>query len=331
VTDRPVFVSSEAVTSVLSWSEAIDALADAYRRPLSDGAVPARAVAGDGGAWLRTLSALPHGARYFGAKLMGKATGAAHPGVEYVIVLYDRESSRIAGFVDGHQVTAWRTAATSAAALDRLAPDQPMRLAVVGSGLEATTHVRAFAAVRPIERLLVTSPRPERREAFAAAARADLGVPAQAVERAEEAVDGATVVLAAARSRDERPLLFGGWLAPEVTVLSIGSTVPAQREIDASVVQACDLIVCDALSEVVEQTGDMLAAARAGVAFLDRTCSLHELLSGQLDDRLGSSPRRLYKSAGSGLQDVVVGGLVLRKALAAGLATPLPVVFEAKS
>jgi ornithine cyclodeaminase/alanine dehydrogenase-like protein (mu-crystallin family) len=330
VTERPVFVSSEAVTSVLSWADAIEALADAYRRPLGEGAVPPRALGGDAGAWLRTLSALPPGGRYFGAKLMGMATDAAHPGVQYLIVLYDRETSRIAGFVDGHQVTAWRTAATSAAALDRLAPDQPMRLAVIGSGLEATMHVRAFAAVRPIERLLVTSPRPERREALAAAVRADLGVPAQAVDRAAEAVDGATVVLAAARSREERPLLFGDWLAPEVTVVSIGSTVPSQREIDASVVQACDLIVCDALPEVVEQTGDMLAAARAGLTFVDRAFSLHQLLSGQLDDRLGSCRRRLFKSAGSGLQDVVIGGLALRKALAAGLATPLPIEFETR-
>jgi alanine dehydrogenase len=330
VTERPVFVSSEAVTSVLSWPEAIETLADAYRRPLGEGAVPSRAVGGDGRAWIRALSALPPGGRYFGAKLMGMATDATEPGVEYLIVLYDRETSRIAGFVDGHQVTAWRTAATSAAALNHLAPSEPVRLAVIGSGLEATMHVRAFAAVRPIEQLLVTSPRPERREAFAAAVRSDLGVPAQAVERAEEAVDGATVVLAAARSRGERPLLLGGWLGPEVTVVSIGSTVPSQREIDASVVQASDLIVCDALSEVVEQTGDMLAAARAGVAFLDRTFSLQELLSGQLGDRLASCRRRLYKSAGSGLQDVVIGGLVLRKALAAGLATPLPIDFESR-
>lgn len=326
----PVFLSSEAVMSVLSWTEVIEALAEAYRRPLSESAVPCRAVGAEGDAWLRILPALPPGNRYFGAKLMGMAMGGAHRGVEYVVVLYDRETSRIAAFVDAYQVTAWRTAATSAAALDRLASHQPVRLAVIGSGLEAAMHVRAFAAVRPIERLRVTSPRPERREAFAAAVRTDLGLPAEAVGCAEAAVDGATVVLAAARSRDEQPLLFGRWLPSEVTVVSIGSTVPSQREIDVSVVEACDLIVCDVVSEVVEQTGDMLAAARAGVTFLDRTFSLHELLSGQLDNRLRRSRRRLFKSVGNGLQDVVVASLALRKALTAGLATPLPIAFETK-
>ena len=87
------------------------------------------------------MPAAPPGGRYFGAKLMGMAGTSATPGVQYVIVLFDRRSSRIAAFVDGNLVTGYRTAATSAAALDRLAPPGPARLAVLGSGLEAAMHV----------------------------------------------------------------------------------------------------------------------------------------------------------------------------------------------
>ena len=116
-----------------------------------------------------------------------------------------------------------------------------------------------------------------------------------------------------------------------MTVVSIGSTVPNQREIDASVVAACDLIVCDDVDEVAERTGDMLEAQRAGVGFRDKTFSLHQLLTGQLDERLTAAPRRLFKSVGGGLQDVVVAEVVLHNALAAGIATPLPIEFETKS
>ena len=328
--EGPVFVSSEAASDVFVWREAIEALTECYGEQLEPGAIPPRAVGGDRGAWLRTLPALPPGRRYFGAKVMGMAMTAPDPGAELVIVLYDRETSRIAAFVDASRVTAYRTAATSAAALARLAPPGPMRLGVIGSGMEATMHVRAFATVRPIERLWVTSSTPARREAFAAAVQTDLGVPAEAVDTAAAAAEGASVVLAAARSRDERPLLFGEWLAPQTVVVSIGSTIPSQREVDSSVVDACDLIVCDDVDEVLEQTGDMLAAERAGLEFRERTFSLHALLSGQLDDRLRSSRRPLFKSVGGGLQDVVVGELVLRKALAAGLATPTSIRFETK-
>jgi len=326
----PFFVSSDAAARVFSWREAIEALAAAYAVPPATGALPPRTVAHDEGAWLRTLPALPSGGRYFGAKLMAMAPSASRPGVEYVIVLWDRETSRIAAFVDGNQVTAFRTAATSAVALDRLAPPGPVRLVVLGSGLEATMHVRAFAAVRPIEHLVVSSPTPARREAFAAAAARDLGCAAEAVADAGTSIASATVVLAAARSRGELPILHGDQLPPEVTVVSIGSTVPTQREIDVSVVEACHLIVCDTVEEVVQETGDMLEAARAGIVFGDRTFSLHELVSGELDERLPHAHRRMFKSVGGGLQDVVVAEVIVRRALEADLTIPLPIEFDTK-
>ena len=192
-------------------------------------------------------------------------------------------------------------------------------------------HVRAFAAVRLLEHVVVFSPSRERREAFAGAASDELSVAAQAVDEPAAVVADASVVLAAARSHGEVPILFGEWLPPAVTVVSIGSTVPNQREIDASVVAACDLIVCDDVDEVAERTGDMLEAQRAGVGFRDKTFSLHQLLTGQLDERLTAAPRRLFKSVGGGLQDVVVAEVVLHNALAAGIATPLPIEFETKS
>jgi alanine dehydrogenase len=328
---QPVFVSSEAAETVFSWPDAIAALHDAYMAAGDGSALLPRAVASDDGAWLRTLPALPPTRRYFGAKLMGMATKAAEPGAEYVIVLYDRDTSSIAAFVDGHRVTAYRTAATSAVALDRLAPTGPTRLAVLGSGLEATMHVRAFAAVRPIEQVTVFSPSRERREAFASGMAAELGVAVEASGDAQEAVAGAGVVLAAARSRGEEPILLGDWLAPAATVVSIGSTVPSQRELDVSVVAASDLIVCDDVAEVAEQTGDMLEAARAGIDFRSCAFSLHELVAGKLDDRVAAARHRLYKSVGGGLQDVVVAEVVLRKALEAGLTTTLPMQFEKKT
>jgi ornithine cyclodeaminase/alanine dehydrogenase-like protein (mu-crystallin family) len=143
-------------------------------------------------------------------------------------------------------------------------------------------------------------------------------------------VQGADLVLAAARSRGELPILHGAWLEPGAVVVSIGSTVPHQREIDVSVVERSDLIVCDVLEEVLEETGDMIAARAAGIAFRDRACSLNDLMSGACDERLKAARAPMYKSVGAGLQDVVVAELILTKALQAGLATPLPIAFETK-
>jgi len=328
----PVFVSAEAAERVFDWAAAIGILQKAYAVPHPPSAVPNRTVAEEGRAWLRTLPAVPPGCRYFGAKLMGMSTAAtrAAPGVEYVIVLFDRETSRIAAFVDANLVTGYRTAATSAAALDRLAPDKPARLAVLGSGFEASTHVRAFAAVRDLSEVIVCSTTPERREAFARNVTADLGISARAVGDAQEAVRGADIVLCAARSKDEQPILFGDWLSPGTIVISIGSTIPQQREIDVSVVSAADIIVCDMLHEVMEDTGDMIAARKVGIDATGKAYSLNALLAGEIDAHRDAASIRMFKSVGGGLQDVVVAELILTKALEAGLATPLPITFQTK-
>lgn len=325
-----MFVSSDAAATVFDWKAAISALQRAYGAPEEPSATPPRTIASGGDAWLRCLPAAPSGCRYFGAKLMGMATEATDPGVEYVIVLYDRQTSRIAGFVDGEKVTGYRTAATSAAALDRMAAVRPGKLAVLGSGLEAMMHTRAFAAVRDFDEIAIFSPTPAKREALAAQLTAELGVPCVAADAPEAAVHEAGVVLAAARSHGEKPILYGNWISPGAVTVSIGSTVPSQREIDVSVIAQSDVIVCDMVHEVVEETGDMIAAREAGHKVAGRCYSIGKLIAGDLDDRIARARFPLFKSVGGGLQDVVVAGMVLDRARTAGLATELPIAFSTK-
>ena len=328
--DAPLFVSSETAAAVFQWRPAVRALQETYARPLGPQAVPRRTIAAGAAerASLRTMTAVPPGSRYYGAKLMGMAFGPAGRQLEYVVVLFDATTGSLAAIVDGNLVTAYRTAATSAAALDRLAPQGAARLAVLGSGLEARMHTLAIASVRELHEIRVFSPTPAKRAAFAAEMSAELGIPARAVESPAEAAGGADIVLAAARSYGEKPILQGAWLEPHATVVSIGSTLPDQREVDSSVVARAGLIVCDNVEEVLEESGDMLAARKDGAEPDAKCISLNDLLAGKADRPAGGIA--MYKSVGSGLQDVVVAGMILDLARAAGLATPLPIHFETK-
>ena len=209
-------------------------------------------------------------------------------------------------------------------------PGGRSHVAVLGSGFEATMHIRGRRQHPGAEQRAVFSPTPNRRAAFAAVVTDELGVPAEAAQTPEEATKCADVVIAAARSRGEAPIVYGQWLAPGAVVLSIGSTVPQQREIDASVVDRADLIVCDVLDEVLDGTGDMIAATASGIEFRHKAVSLTDVLTGACDQRLDAAHNLMYKSVGSGLQDIVVAELVLTQALRAGLATELPIAFETK-
>jgi ornithine cyclodeaminase/alanine dehydrogenase len=324
----PLFVSADATRQVLRWGEVVASLRQAYSVPHGPRISPPRVVARGEGTWLRALAASPPNARYMGAKIFG--AGRART-VTYLIALFEQETGILAGLVDANLITAYRTGSTSAAALERMAGKPVVRLGVIGSGLEAQCHVRAISSIRKIEALKVYSTTPARREAFAAGFTEELGVRCTAVAAPEAAVDGADVVVAAARSHDETPVLRGRWLKPGMLVISIGSTLPEQREIDEEVVARCDLIVCDMVDEVIEQTGDMITAEKAGIAFHDKMLSLNAMLCGSADDRVAAARLPMFKSVGAAIQDVVVAELAFSKALAAGLATKLDAPFLVKN
>jgi alanine dehydrogenase len=272
---------------------------------------------------MRALTAAPVGSRFMGAKVFGFGR---QKNANYLIALFDQDSGLLTALVDGNVVTGLRTAATTAVVIEKLTPNRALRVGILGSGHEAHAHLQALASARPIETVSVFSPTESKRAAFAHDFQS-AGIHCSPVSEPAAAVAGADVVIAAARSYGEKPILRGEWLDEQTMVASIGSTLPEQREIDEKTIDRSDLIVCDMPDEVVAETGDMLAAAAAGISFDSKIISLNDLMSGLCDARAAQSRRPLYKSVGSAIQDVVVAGAMFEKAEAAGLAVSLPAPF----
>jgi alanine dehydrogenase len=202
----------------------------------------------------------------------------------------------------------------------------PLTVGVLGSGFEASKHLRAIAAIRDIAAARVYSPRAASRERFARDL-ADLSFPVSPVASAEAAVTGAAVVMCAARSHDESPVLSGRWLVPGMTVVSVGSTVPEQREVDPETIARADVIVADVVDEVLRDTGDLVAARSAGVD-VGRVAPLADLVRGTLPGRTDNNQIALYKSVGSALQDLAVAAMCVRAALDGGLGTRAAIPVE---
>jgi ornithine cyclodeaminase/alanine dehydrogenase len=320
--NETLFLSDADVAAACDWPGLIEAIRQAYSTPASDPALPPRTMARADGAWLRTLSGAPPASKYMGVKLI--AASPRNGCVSYLAALFDRTTTELAALLDAGRITATRTAATSALAADLLAPARPLKLAVIGSGLEATNHVLALAAIRELESASVYSPTPAKRTALAELLKTDLALMATAAESAQQAVAGADIVIAAARSHDESPTVHGAWLEPGMTVVSIGSTLQEQHEVDVDVIRRADAIYADAPDEVADETGDMLDATAAGVEFGARLHSLQGLVSGAVPGRRNDAQILLYKSVGSALQDLAVAELCLDRARELGLGTPLP-------
>jgi alanine dehydrogenase len=317
-----LFLGSEDVVAAFDWGAAIAALRQAYSLPINDAMFPLRTMARGEASWLRTLSGIDAAGGLMGAKLI--AANLRNRCASYLIPLFDQETTELRALIDGNAITGFRTAATTAMAVDALTKPGPVSVGILGSGFEARNHLRALASIRQIDSVAVFSPNPASRESFATSL-ADLGIAILGCGSAREVVEGGPdTLICAARSRDEQPLFDGDWLQPGTTVASIGSTLPEQRELDPRSLQRAALIVADMPDEVAHDTGDMIAARSAGLALDDRIIALADLIGGRHAGRNSADQILIYKSVGAALQDLVVAALCLRRATDMGLATPLP-------
>ena len=139
------------------------------------------------------------------------------------IFLVDPQTGTPLAIMDGRLITEMRTAAVSAAATKLLASPDAIVLAVLGSGVQARSHVEALWLVRPFEKIRVWSPTLENTQRFAN----EIGA---TVMSAEEAVRGADVIVTVTSSKT--PVLKGSWLKPGSHVNAIGACRPDWRELD---------------------------------------------------------------------------------------------------
>ncbi len=323
-----IFLSAQTTRSLLDWPAVLGVIVNAYKAELPASATPRRAIAQIDGTWLRCMPAITPSGRYLGTKQIVRSRGK----VTYLITLFDQRDASLAYMLDGLEITRIRTAATTVAAMLFLGSNNDIRVGILGSGLEAQTHLEALGATCSVASVNIFSPNEDRRAAFARRAQDEFKVAARAVESSAAAVAGATHVIAAARSRDEAPILNKSMLGPDVLVVSIGSTVPSQREIDIDVIENGQVIVADEPEELTEGTGDMIEASKAGVSFADKLFSLRKLVRGEIPQRFLARPSlRLFKSLGSALQDLVFAEWLVDRAKAKGVGTDVPISLIEKS
>jgi ornithine cyclodeaminase/alanine dehydrogenase len=320
---QTLFLTDQDVGAVADWKAAVDTLRRAYAADINPAGIPPRSMARGAGIWLRGLTAISPLEGHLGCKLI--AASIKNRRASYLVALFDQVTTELAALIDGNRITGIRTAATATVAVDAIAPHRALKIAVLGSGFEARAQLTALTHARDVEAASVFSPTAPNRERFADELRKALRVPVKAVPAPEDAVAGADVVICAARARGELPVLRGEWLEPGMSIVSVGSTLPEQREVDAEVIRRAQCIVADVPHEVLHETGDMIAAAAAGIAPAEKVIALTEVIGGRRVARSRPEDIVLYKSVGSALQDVVIAEMLLARARARGIGTPMPV------
>ena len=213
------------------------------------------------------------------------------------ILLFRPETGEPLATMDGRLITEMRTAAVSAVATRLLARPDASVLAILGSGVQARSHLEAMRLVRDVREVRVWSPRNAR--AFAERH----GVRATAT--AEEAVRGADLVVVATSS--ETPVLEGRWLAPGAHVNAVGAPRPTWRELDDDVLARARLYV-ESREAATRESGDVIAAGRV-------FAEIGEVVAGGRPGRESPQEITLFKSVGVAIEDVASADHVYRTAL----------------
>lgn len=273
------------------------------------------------GTFLRMMPAYLSGSGLLGYKSFH---GSMTKGVRYLIVLCQESDGAILATVDGAYLTAARTGATSGVATRYLARPGPASVGLIGSGLEAETNLAAVAAVREITGVRVYSRSVERRAAFAARAAESLQVDVTPVDSPEAAVCGSDVVVIATNTGAHGPVAFrGDWLEEGQHVVSIGSTSPFLREVDAETFERADRVVFDAgADQIFEESGDLMAVSTCLRDRLRECVSLPSIVGAGGIARPDSAIT-FFKSVGTAAQDVAAAKAVYDVALERGLGNDL--------
>jgi alanine dehydrogenase len=309
----PLLLREEEVQALLSVGDAIEALERTFRAQAEGRAVnlPRQRVRWPGGT-LHVMAAGDLGSGYVGLKAYTAVGGQTR----FVVLLFHAESGELLAIIEADRLGRLRTGAATGLATRYLARPDARVVGMIGAGRQAATQLMAVCAVRPIAEARVYSPTPERRAAFAHRMRETLGIPVQAVERPEAAVEGADILITITSARE--PVLRGAWLRPGVHLNAAGSNALLRRELDEEAIARADLIVIDSRAQGQIEAGDFLEPLERGRLQWERVYELRDVVAGRVG-RAHPEQITLFKSLGIALEDVAVAAVAYERARAQGV------------
>ncbi len=317
----PVQIVPQAeVPRLLPMGECVEVMAEALRTlARGDAVLPLRSM-------VRTpdqaglLGLMPG---YLGApRCLGIKVVTVFPGNEGgpldshqgAVLLFEAEHGSLLAVVDASSITAVRTAAVSGVATRALAREDAGDLAILGSGVQATTHLDAMRAVRALRRVRVWSRNGDHARAYAERESRRHGLRVEVMPSAAQAVEGADLVCTTTSSRE--PVLRGEWLAAGAHVNAVGACFPHTRELDTAAVRR-SLLYVDRRESCLSEAGDFLIPRREGALGDDHIVGeLGDVLLGRVPGRGERDEVTLFKSLGIAVEDLAAVHHVWRKAQA---------------
>lgn len=308
-------LNEEQTRAALPFAELIAAVEAMFR---SDCVMPVRhhhdmEVPGEANAVMLLMPAWVPG-DHIGVKILNLFPDNHLRSLPTIIGSYLLSSGRtgeMLAIVEGGELTARRTAATSALAARYLAREDAKTMLMAGTGRLSLNLMQAHAVTRPLNRFLIWGRNREKAEETAKEARA-IGLDATAVGDLAAAAGESDIVSCATLSSE--PLIRGEWLRPGTHLDLVGAFKPTMRESDDEAVRRSSVFV-DTYAGAMKEGGDIVQPLETGVLIKENIkAELAELAHGQHPGRTGPDEITLFKSVGAALEDLAGAILAYRHA-----------------
>lgn len=295
-------ITNEEVAALVTTSDAIEAMRAAFGAT-ERGAQQARVRTAAGPVMLSAMGAILPGEGIAGMKVYTTIAGQ----FRFVILLFSTENGRPLAAIEGDTMTGLRTAAATAVATDHLSRKDARTLGIIGTGVQARSHVPALLQVRRFQEILVAGI--EGQEAFADEVARSTGLRTR-VTSIEEAAQEADVLLTVTRATT--PLFNGDLIKRGSFVAAVGASKANVRELDDRAIQRASAIVVEWKVQARQEAGDLVLCP-AGTFDWDAVSELGEFVDGRKTLADGDRDLVIYKAIGVGLEDVALAGLVYRR------------------
>ena len=240
----------------------------------------------------------------------------AHQGV---VLLFEMQNGCLRAVMDASEITAIRTAAVSGVATRALSRQDANDLAILGSGIQARTHLEAMLLARNIKRVRVWSRTLANAQRFASRQSERQKIVVEAVDRAQDAVLGADIICTVTSSRN--PVLQGEWVEPGAHINAVGTFGPTSREIDTTTVVRASLFT-DRRESAMKEAGDFLIPIQEGKLTPNPISGeLGEVLAGSVSGRSSDEEITLFKSLGLAIEDLAAAHYLYERASEKGIGT----------
>lgn len=225
-----------------------------------------------------------------------------YPSHQGVVILFDANNGQPLMIFDASEITAIRTAATSALATKLLSREDAELLSIIGSGEQAERHIESILLVRRISQVNIWSRNEKNATSLANKISGRYNIQIIVHENPQEAVRGADIICTVTSS--PQPVVSGDWIDKGTHINAVGSSTPGTRELDTKALLKSKLYT-DCYESILNEAGDFLIPKKEGMITDSHIRGdLGEVLLGTRKGRGDKDEITLFKSLGIASEDI---------------------------